>query len=118
MNLLPETFFKSLSDATRVRCLVLLQNEQELCVCEITYALDEPQPKVSRHLAQLREVGVVRDRRHGLWIFYRINPELPEWARSVLAVTAEGVAAQGAFAGDRQRLEVMPNRPGRQCCPV
>ena len=49
-----DQFFKALSDLTRLRMLVLLSHEGELCVCELTHALDEIQPKISRHLAQLR----------------------------------------------------------------
>ena len=44
----PVDFYKCLADATRLRCLLLIHEEQELCVCELTAALDEIQPKVSR----------------------------------------------------------------------
>ena len=57
------TFFKSLSDPTRLSCLLLLSAEQELCVCELVEALDAPQSLVSRHLAQLRAAGLVEDER-------------------------------------------------------
>jgi ArsR family transcriptional regulator len=105
-------FFKALCEPTRLRMLVLLSREGELCVCELTHALDEIQPKISRHLAQLREIGAVLDRRQGQWIYYRLNPGLPGWARAVLAATAEGVMAQSPFKQDRQTLLDMPNRPG------
>jgi len=109
-------FFKALCDPTRLRMLVLLGCEGELCVCELTHALDEIQPKISRHLAQLREIGAVQDRRQGQWIYYRLNPELPDWARTVLAATAEGVMTQPPYTSDRQTLLNMPNRPGNACC--
>jgi len=54
-------FFQLLSDETRLRCLLLLQKEGELCVCELVYALDIIQPKISRHLAALRDAGIVTD---------------------------------------------------------
>ncbi|MFP4696420.1 ArsR family transcriptional regulator, partial [Thiohalospira sp.] len=41
-----EQFFRALSDGTRLRCLMLLQAEGELCVCELTYALELPQPRI------------------------------------------------------------------------
>ena len=66
--------FALLADPTRLRCVVLLQREGELCVCELVHALDLPQPKVSRHLALLREAGVVEDRRAGQWVHYRLHP--------------------------------------------
>jgi ArsR family transcriptional regulator len=111
-----DQFFKALCDPTRLRMLVLLSREGELCVCELTHALDEIQPKISRHLAQLREITVVLDRRQGQWIYYRLNPDLPDWARTVLAATAEGVMAQSPYEKDRQTLLDMPNRPGSSCC--
>ena len=115
MELHSDAFFQALSDPTRLRCLMLMEWEKELCVCELTHVLDAPQPKVSRHLAQLREAGIVRDRRQGLWVHYSINPALPAWARSVLAETAAGVAEESPFAEDRAALADMPNRPVR-CC--
>jgi ArsR family transcriptional regulator len=116
MNIQPEQFFKTLSDPTRLRVLVLLTQEGELCVCELTHALDAIQPKISRHLALLREAEVVLDRRQGQWIYYRLNPELPAWAREVLEATAAGVARQPAFAGLRRALCKMTNRPMKVCC--
>lgn len=116
MNIKPEQFFKILSDPTRLRALVLLAQEGELCVCELTHALDEIQPKISRHLALLREAEVVLDRRQGQWIFYRLNPDLPDWARGVLETTAAGIARQPAIAASRKALGRMPNRPGKACC--
>jgi ArsR family transcriptional regulator len=109
-------FFKALNDFTRLRMLVLLSSEGELCVCELTYALDEVQPKISRHLAQLRELGVVLDRRQGQWIYYRLNPDLPAWAREALMATSEGVITQSPFNTDLQALSDMPNRPESVCC--
>ena len=116
MKLASEAFFRALADPTRLRALVLLQQEAELCVCELTHALGVVQPKVSRHLAQLREAGIVRDRRQGLWVYYRLHPDLPAWARAVLAETAAGVAQEMPFTEDRAALREMPNRPEGRCC--
>ena len=112
----PDQFFKALSDLTRLRMLVLLSSEGELCVCELTHALDETQPKISRHLAQLRELGMVLDRRQGQWIYYRPNPDLPAWAWDVFAATTEGIITQPPFNEDLQALTDMPNRPESACC--
>lgn len=111
-----DQFFRAVADPTRLRMLMLLVTEGELCVCELTHALDEIQPKISRHLAQLRESGVVLDRRQGQWIYYRINPDLPGWAAEVLAVTAEGVGGGAPFAADLRALADMPRRPEKACC--
>ena len=113
MTIEPVTLFRLLADETRLRSLLLLAREGELCVCELVYALGLIQPKVSRHLAALREAGVVVDRRAGQWIYYRLNPELPEWAGTAIAAA---VAGDAKFATDRECLLAMPNRPGAARC--
>ncbi|MDY6980712.1 MAG: metalloregulator ArsR/SmtB family transcription factor [Pseudomonadota bacterium] len=116
MSILTDDFFAALAHPLRLRMLMLLQQEGELCVCELTHTLEVSQPMVSRHLAQLREAGLVADRRQGLWIYYRLHPELPEWASQVLSETARGVGQQAPFAEDRKLLQHMPNRPDGRCC--
>ncbi len=116
MNIEPNALFAALAHDTRLRCLILLIHHDELCVCELTHAIGAAQPHISRHLAQLRELGLVSDRREGLWIHYRINPALPEWVQGILRMTAEGVAQQAPFAIDEQTLSAMPNRPGAPRC--
>lgn len=116
MNIIPDQFFKILGDQTRLRVLALLSHEAELCVCELTHALGEIQPKISRHLALLRGSGLVLDRRHGQWVYYRLNPRLPKWGQAVLEETAKGIATKQPFSDDRRALKLMPNRPGSACC--
>lgn len=65
-------FFKVLSDETRLRILVLLYHKK-LCVCEICGIIGESQPKVSKHLAKLRDMGFVKDERQEQFIFYGLN---------------------------------------------
>jgi ArsR family transcriptional regulator, arsenate/arsenite/antimonite-responsive transcriptional repressor len=65
--------FKCLADETRLRTLLLLDAEGELCVCDIIASLQLPQSTVSRHLAYLKRSAMVNDRREGLWIYYSIN---------------------------------------------
>lgn len=109
-------FFSAMSNEIRLRCLMLLVKEHELCVCEITHALGIAQPAVSRHLALLRETGIVLDRREGLWIHYRLHPELPDWATKVLSETAKGISAQSPFFDDSQVLKGMPKRLSSPRC--
>lgn len=66
-----EQLFKGLADQTRLRILNLLIHG-ELCVCDIQYVLESPQPNVSRHLIYLRNSGLVRDRREGARMYYRL----------------------------------------------
>jgi len=107
--------FKALSDITRLRCLVLLIEQPELCVCEITHALALPQPKISHHLGTLRKAGLVCDRKEGLWIHYQINPDLPPWVHDILQATLLGCKNNEPFASDFVALSEMPNRPGGIC---
>nr|WP_303903666.1 metalloregulator ArsR/SmtB family transcription factor [Thiohalomonas denitrificans] len=113
---IPEQLFAALGHEVRLRCLLLLQREGELCVCELTHGLDLAQPTISRHLAHLREAGWVEDHRQGLWVYYRVSSRLPAWVREVLATTAAGIVNSAPFAGDLLRLGAMPNRPGARGC--
>jgi ArsR family transcriptional regulator len=78
--------------------------------------LAEIQPKISRHLAQLRNEGLLVDRKQGQWVFYQLSPTLPEWIKTILNETQ---AANLAFLdGCHARLQAMGNRPERKvlCC--
>ena len=116
MVLNPDSLFSALANEIRLRCLLLLQQQGELCVCELTHALGLSQPMVSRHLAVLRDAGIVTDRRAAIWIYYSLNPALPDWARQVLAETARGAGDQQPYQADLACLRAMPNRPGAPCC--
>jgi ArsR family transcriptional regulator len=107
----PETFFRALSDETRLRCVALIQQHGELCVCELSYALNLAQPKISRHLATLKAARILLSRREGLWIFYNLHPKLPVWFKKVLQETVAGVQELSPFCIDKENLALMPNRP-------
>jgi ArsR family transcriptional regulator len=109
-------YLKLLADETRMRSLVLLRGEGELCVCELTYALGLAQPKISRHLATLREAGIVHSRREGLWVYYSLHQELPAWCLSILDSALEGTAGSDPYDSDLASLCAMPNRPAATCC--
>ncbi|MFM2482426.1 metalloregulator ArsR/SmtB family transcription factor [Celerinatantimonas sp. YJH-8] len=85
----PVDLFKLLADDTRLKSLLLLSEHGSLCVCELQTALALSQPKVSRHLAMLRELNLVSDERRGKWIHYRLHPQLPEWIAELLHKTAQ-----------------------------
>jgi DNA-binding transcriptional ArsR family regulator len=72
-----------LADPTRVRLLALLENE-ELTVAELAAVLHLAQPRVSTHLAKLKEAGLVRDRRAGVSAYYRANSEGEEAQHKLL----------------------------------
>jgi ArsR family transcriptional regulator len=112
----PPELFRSLADETRARATLLIADQGELCVCELMCALDDSQPKVSRHLAQLRSSGLLLDRRQGQWVYYRLNPDLPDWVQQVLQVTFKANA--GWLRDNATRLHNMDGRPVREaaCC--
>jgi len=96
------TIFKALSDETRLRIIKLLE-QGELCVCDITAALDMVQPKVSFHLSALKEAGLIKDRKQGKWIHYSLNEK--DLFRRMLILSACERMQDGAIAGDRKRLD-------------
>ncbi|MBQ0755696.1 metalloregulator ArsR/SmtB family transcription factor [Amphritea sp.] len=107
----PVDFFKCIADETRLKSVLLIKQKKELCVCELMSALELSQPKVSRHLAQLKKAGLLTDRRQGQWIFYSINPDLSRWCRNVLWETS--VMNRDYLEEANLRLQQMNVRPDR-----
>ena len=108
------TIFKALSDETRLRILRLLA-EGELCVCDITAALDMVQPKVSFHLGALKEAGLIKDRKQGKWTHYRLNEA--DLFRRMLMVTVCEKADGALIESDRKRLarHLKAKNPSTEC---
>ena len=108
----PISFYKTLTDDIRLKTVMLTHYHGELCVCELMAAMaEDSQPKVSRNLAVLKKAKVITDRKHGQWVFYRINPDLPLWAKAVIAQTTENNIP--LINNELQRLTNMQNRPDR-----
>lgn len=110
----PKELFSLLADDTRFRLLMLLHEEGELCVCELEAALDEIQPKISRHLAILRNAGIVMDRRDANRVFYRFLSPMPDWIKRIMKTAASRVMKDATLVEEMHRLQVMPNRPQRR----
>lgn len=110
----PLVFYKCLAEETRLKSLLLIHLHQELCVCDLTAALQQSQPKVSRHLAALRQCRLLSDERRGKWVFYRIHPTLPTWARQVLDATLNQHTAY--LQEERQRLLAALPSTHNRCC--
>ena len=110
-------FFKALSDETRLKSLLLILAQQELCVCELMSALSLSQPKISRHLAILKDASLLETRRQGQWIFYFISPQLPAWQLLQLQQTLSNSVE--FIAPHLNHLNEMGSRPVRvaSCCP-
>ncbi|MEZ5345587.1 MAG: metalloregulator ArsR/SmtB family transcription factor [Pyrinomonadaceae bacterium] len=98
-----ETLFTALSDQTRLRLLNLIRNE-EVCVCFFVEALDESQPKISRHLAYLRKAGLVETRRDGKWMHYKLSMPEDENLQNIINETLNRLAQSDQMRGDYERL--------------
>ena len=100
-----EAFFMALADKTRLRLLNLMRDD-EICVCFFSEVLEESQPKVSRHLAYLRNAGIVEARRDGKWMHYRIIKPKNPFAAQVLEDTLRWLESEAAMQNDYQKLAV------------
>ncbi len=107
------TLFQILGDETRLRAVALMAEAGEVCVCELVHALELPQPKISRHMAAMRDAGLVVPRRDAQWVFYDLNPALPDWQQDVIAAAVEGIRTETVVIKDRKRLKSMNDRPVR-----
>ncbi len=97
-------FYKMLSDETRLRIIVLLHHE-ELCVCEICGILSLSQPKVSKHLAKLRDMGFIKDTRKEQFISYRLNLE-EKTLKDTVQVIINNLQSYGDFQKDIEKLKI------------
>jgi ArsR family transcriptional regulator len=104
--------FKALADETRLRILNLLVRG-ELCVCDIMAVLDVGQSKASRHLAYLRNVGLVDDRRNGVWMYYTLAQPRGATHRHVLEWLAEAATELPEAAADVKALQKLLRRNQR-----
>src|SRR5277367_932068 len=82
--------FAALADPTRLRLLNLMAG-REVCVCYFVEILQQSQPKISRHLAYLRNAGIVHARREGKWMHYSIQRPADAAANSALAAVLAGL---------------------------
>lgn len=104
------SIFRALSDETRLRVVKLLEHG-ELCVCHLVAALAMSQPKVSFHLKALKEAGLVKDRREGKWMHYRLDES--DLFRRLLFLSVVDRVGEEEMAADRARLEAfMASRAG------
>jgi ArsR family transcriptional regulator len=96
--------FKSLADETRLKILWLLLAKEELCVCDLMAVLGTTQSKVSRHLRYLYHLGLVTDRREGLWMYYSLSTAPGSHGDKLLKVLEEMLAPLPEAQALRERL--------------
>lgn len=100
-TLINPDFFKALGDSTRLRLMVALAGAGEpLCVCEMVYALQVPQYRVSKHLAVLARHGLVASGHRGTWVRYQASSELPAPFRECMLA----LSVREPYRADADRL--------------
>jgi ArsR family transcriptional regulator, arsenate/arsenite/antimonite-responsive transcriptional repressor len=96
-------FFAALADPTRLRLLNLMAG-REVCVCYFVEILKQGQPKISRHLAYLRNAGIASARREGKWMHYRIQRPDDAAANSILDTVLASLTVNSEMQADLARL--------------
>jgi ArsR family transcriptional regulator len=113
--------FAALADRTRLRLLNLM-NGREVCVCYFVEILKQSQPKISRHLAYLRNAGIVSARREGKWMHYSIAWPTDAGAAAILNATLTSFEADREMQSDLSRLSKACCEPQRfvtlQAAPI
>ena len=101
----------ALSDVSRLRTLLALKNGEQ-CVCRITELLKLAPSTVSKHMAVLREAGLVQSRKEGRWIYFRLpdEPRAPA-IDGALALLTACTTCDPLVKDDRQRLRKICCKP-------
>ncbi|MGG9998774.1 ArsR/SmtB family transcription factor [Pseudovibrio ascidiaceicola] len=89
-----QSFLLSLSDPIRLNALHILWDGSEHCVCELMEKLDISQSRMSRHMKNLKEEGVVLARQDAQWVRYRKNPDLAPELIEVIEVVLKASKLQ------------------------
>jgi ArsR family transcriptional regulator, arsenate/arsenite/antimonite-responsive transcriptional repressor len=108
--------YKALSEEMRLRIMMLL-TQGELCVCDIQAVLDEPQSKVSRHLAYLKHSGLVSSKRVEVWMHYVIKDSADKTCMAQLAFMEEHLSKLPQFGADRRKLKQFQKVKGCDSIP-
>ena len=102
--------FKALSDETRLRIMILI-SEKELCVCQIEAALELSQVKISRHLRILKDAGLLKDRRDGLWIYYSHTDPKNKVEENLFRCFREYLSKESSFRLDLSNMKKCIAKP-------
>lgn len=107
---------KALSDPVRLRIILLLQAEGELCVCDLMAVLGLPQSTVSRHLAYLKRSCWVDTRREGVWMHYTLSNESCVICREILQILKHHANTLPEASSDRVMLTAHLKTRNDQSC--
>ena len=107
---------KAISDPIRLRIILLLQAEGELCVCDLMAVLKLPQSTVSRHLAYLKRSCWVDTRRQGVWMYYSLSRESCTICKELLQTLKQHAGNLPEAALDRAALFAAQQNKDNQTC--
>lgn len=108
---------KALSDPIRLRIILLLQAEGELCVCDLMAVLNLPQSTVSRHLAYLKRSCWVDIRREGVWMHYKLSLESCDICQGMLQLLKQHASMLPEAKSDRTALTAFRKTKNNPVCP-
>jgi ArsR family transcriptional regulator len=106
--------FKGLSDETRLRILVLLYQEEELCVCELSGILGVLQPRISQNLTKFRDMGLVTDKRKEKYIYYSLKKD-NKILLNILQDVVEDIDFYPKLAADKAKIVFKENYLKQYC---
>jgi ArsR family transcriptional regulator len=95
---------KALADGSRMRVIAALMARDELCACQLTEMLRLSGATVSRHMSILQNASLVRSRKDGRWVYYRLADPFPGLLRQWLTASFSGSAE---IKADRNSLQVI-----------
>ncbi len=107
---------KALSDPIRLRIILLLQAEGELCVCDLIEALKLPQSTVSRHLAYLKHSCWVDTRREGVWMYYTLSQESCIICKELLQTLKQHASTLPEATSDHNTLVAIQQNKDNPTC--
>ncbi len=120
-------FAKAFNDATRVRIVAALRGGElrgcgsrvgEVCVCELTEALELSQSTLSSHLQVIRQAGLVSTRKRGKWIYYDLEPSQIALIDTLFEAHKAAMKTDKRLQRDAQRLQQRLKMRKNGCCVV
>ena len=102
-----EKIIKALADKNRLRIIYLLNEKQDLCVCEITDIIGLSQPTISSHLRLLENAGLVESDKDGLWVNYNINRRADHFSRRSIEMICKDLKKDKQAISDVKKLKAI-----------
>ncbi|RYZ92485.1 MAG: metalloregulator ArsR/SmtB family transcription factor [Proteobacteria bacterium] len=116
VNIELHEMFSALSDPYRIRIVrLMLGAKEELCLCDLSEALGEPEYKISRHVKTLRNAGLLTSEREGKWIYHSLVKNA-SYLKAILRAVSLFPNSEKDGEADSNRLKKLTNnRVGRRC---